>query len=923
MLHDLSLHCPPTLPEYDLCIIGSGPAGATLAAELVGRGLRICVLESGRLKPSAYGDRLRATESDGIKIKSWSRERVLGGASTTWAGLSGPFDPIDFAPRPWTRLSGWPIPRDEFLPWYGEAARYRFPKLANYGPDGFAKLRAKGERQPQWEALDEKVFLAADPPQNFGKEQRAVFERPDLDTYLDASVVELAGARGRIEKVVLRTSRGDERALSARVYVVACGGLENARLLLLSRTLCANGIGNERDQVGRCLMNHPKNYHGILQLEPPLTSLPYYFGCLWQGFAGYGGLRFSEPEQARRGLLNSYVRFEPLFPWSDSEGVESLVALVKKTQVLLKAFKGSKKDELIELRDYSETGDDSELQNARRDAFGYAKLVGNVLGDLPRVSRYAQFRLQGRKAPLIRQARLRNFLEMEPDPDNRVRLSTRVDAHQRPLPLVRHRCTELDRRSAIELHAQLERELPRAGLGRLETTLASAEPWPIDQDASHHMGTTRMGCDPLTSVVDPTLRVHEVENLWIAGGSVFPTSGCANPTFTLVALSIRLARYLEREVFRRTSDEAARSMHGAPLEVASPAARPAALKPAPTSSRAQRNVLVIGAAKRALETALPAFAAAEPSFRVRGVWAKHEKTVVSAGRSYDVQPFARFDAAALDGIDLVYVAVSKAVAPRILQQLLEHGGARCELLIDTPVLLPKHFRHVPLLERFKACWVPEDCAYLPWLPLVERASATWLGALRKLEFDRSAYAYHAHATLRTLAGAPLSSVRRTRRGDGHVRRLRFENGVEAELVEPRDYATGRFAIRGERGVLADYELAGAERLSVVAENGWCVGFALRGDTETLDERESALVGPCAAAASVTALHEAWKRVGFLRLLRAIDAGAGGYPVYQALEDTLSDYALEKLGRFRATRATSPRFPTARKLYAFGSRIAGR
>jgi choline dehydrogenase-like flavoprotein len=919
MLHDLSAHCPPTLPDVDLCIIGSGPTGATLLAELAGRGLSIAVLESGRLKPTAHADRLRATESDGIHIKSWSRERVLGGASTTWAGLSRPFDPIDFAPRPWTRESGWPIERGELLEHYAAATRYRFPKLSNYGSDGFAKLRASGERQPTWDAIDEKVFLAADPPQNFGKEQRAVFERPDVATYLDATVVELVATNGRVACARIRTSKGEERRISANAFVLACGGLENARMLLLSR------LGNERDQVGRYLMNHPKNYHGILHLDPPVRSLPYYFGCLWHGFAGYGGLAFSEREQARRGVLNSYVRFEPLFPWSDSEGVESLVAIVKKTKVGLSAFKRSKQGEVIELRDYSETGDDSELQNARRDALGYARLVGNVLGDLPKVSRYASFRLQGRKAPLVTRARLRNFLEMEPDADNRVLLSTKSDALGLPIPLVRHRCTELDRRTLIELHAQLERELPRAGLGRLDTSIATAQPWPIDQDASHHMGTTRMGRDPAHSVVDPNLRVHEVDNLWVAGASVFPTSGCANPTFTLVALSIRLARHLERDVFR--TRVAAEARAGATAATAADVSATTASRSA--VARATRNVLVVGAAKRVLETALPAFAAAEPALRVASVWAKHEKTVRAGGLSYEVHAMDGFDASALDGIDLVYVAVAKPVAPRILAKLLEHGGARCELLIDTPVLLPKHFRHVPLLERFRAAWVPEDCAYLPWLPLVERASADWLGPIQRLEFERSAYAYHAHATLRALAGAPLASARRRRAApDRFERLLRFENGVEALLVEPRDYARGRFAIRGARGVLADHAIAGARRIELVLDGDRCAGMRVGDDVERLDDEECALVGACPVAASgggptVTQMHEAWKRVGFLRLLRAIDAGRGGYALYDALEDTLADYALEKLGRFRATRATSPRFATARKIYALGSRIAGR
>jgi choline dehydrogenase-like flavoprotein len=139
-------------------------------------------------------------------------------------------------------------------------------------------------------------------------------------------------------------------------------------------------------------------------------------------------------------------------------------------------------------------------------------------------------------------------MEMEPNPENRVVLAGELDAYGQPLPLVRHRCSERDRRSLVALHEALAEELPRAGVGRLESDLSAAEPWPIDQDASHHMGTTRMGSDPRQSVVDPALRLHGVANVYLAGASVFPASGCANPTFTIVALSIRLARQLARTV---------------------------------------------------------------------------------------------------------------------------------------------------------------------------------------------------------------------------------------------------------------------------------------------------------------------------------------------------------------------------------------
>jgi len=115
---------------------------------------------------------------------------------------------------------------------------------------------------------------------------------------------------------------------------------------------------------------------------------------------------------------------------------------------------------------------------------------------------------------------------------------------------VRHRCTELDRRSLLALHEALAKELEETGVGRLESDLARAGEWPITQDASHHLGTTRMGADPRASVVTPDLCLHSVPNLYLAGASVVPTSGCANPTFTIVALSIRLAEHLRRTLAR-------------------------------------------------------------------------------------------------------------------------------------------------------------------------------------------------------------------------------------------------------------------------------------------------------------------------------------------------------------------------------------
>ena len=552
MIIDLGKAKTDSLPVYDLCIVGSGPAGLTVANELAASGLRLCVLESGQFKFSKYGDALRQVKSDGIHIKDYSRERVLGGASTTWSGLASPLDPIDFQPRPFLRHSGWPISRDELLPYYEKATQdYGFAPLKLFEPDGFNEVKAGNDRDFAWTDLEEKTFLAAANPQHFGRMFRAIFPQPGVDLYLDATLIRLepGDSAQRIARGVVRSSSGYQGAVTATVFVVAAGGIENARILLNSRDACPRGLGNEHDQVGRYFMNHPKDPYGLIHLKEPLHELPYYFGCLFQGYAGYGGIRLQERVQMEKGCLNSYVRFEPLFPWSDNRGVESLIFLVKRSAVLLERWKARAKERIVSLRDYAETGDDSELQNDRKTWWDWVGLFAAIIANLPMVLRYVLARLREGAHPAIHTIRMRNFMEMEPAPENRVTLSDETDAYGQPIPRVYHETTAIDRQSLIALHQTLATEARNMGLGELASELETREPWPITYDASHHIGATRMGIDPATSVVTPDGRLHSVDNVYMAGSSVFPTSGCANPTFTIVALAIRLAEHLREQVF--------------------------------------------------------------------------------------------------------------------------------------------------------------------------------------------------------------------------------------------------------------------------------------------------------------------------------------------------------------------------------------
>src|SRR6185503_4569461 len=100
------------------------------------------------------------------------------------------------------------------------------------------------------------------------------------------------------------------------------------------------------------------------------------------------------------------------------------------------------------------------------------------------------------------------------------------------------------------------------------------------------------------------------------------------------------------------------------------------------------------------------------------------------------------------------------------------------------------------------------------------------------------------------------------------------------------------------------------------------GLRLGDDVEAFDDDERALLAGDAPELGLTARMEAWKRVGFLRLLRSVARGAGGYPLADALEDMVVDYHLEKLGRYRATPLTDPRRPLAQGLLRLLTRASG-
>jgi choline dehydrogenase-like flavoprotein len=337
---------------------------------------------------------------------------------------------------------------------------------------------------------------------------------------LHASVVELATGEdpGRVDRVELRREDGSRSFVRARLVVLAAGGIENPRLLLLSRGVHRHGLGNDRDLVGRFFAERLSARTGyIVPATPDLIGRTGFYPVhtAAPGIHVQGALRVGDAAQ-REGQLLNCAFFLPTRDLSfTAEAVRSVATLVK----------------------------------ARRRRPLPAELLGHLgnivtgLGDLGAVVRA---RLRPDPARSVLAMRVQG--EQAPNPDSRVILGSRRDSFGLPVARIDWRPTDSDRASIRASQEAVDTALRAAGLGHVESMLGDEDPPALLEGNFHHLGATRMHTDPARGVVDADCRVHGVHNLYVAGSSLFPTYGCSNPTLTVVALALRLADHLKKQL---------------------------------------------------------------------------------------------------------------------------------------------------------------------------------------------------------------------------------------------------------------------------------------------------------------------------------------------------------------------------------------
>ncbi len=528
---------------YDACIVGSGPVGMALALEFEDLGWDVIVLESGgdTVDPNRAGDSRAAIVDERRHAQMEIAVcRALGGTSWTWGGRCVPFDDIDFEARPHVPHSDWPIRSCDVQPWYDKASKYL--RCGN----------AKFNSVPS-EASDLGVDVSVDTLERWSSEPRLALahreriERSDRITLsLNSTVIDLdLGDNGSVvEGVVVAGPNGNSR-VKARNVILAAGGIETTRLLLAVHRRWANHFGGVGGPLGRYYMGHISGKLASIVFDRPAEIANFDFEL--DGTKTYVRRRFllSAHAQLEHGLLNTaFWPDNP--PFHDPRHRSSVLSAV----FLALAFPPTGRKILSEAIRLAHVGPKPHhfgahvtnvVVGAPRGARDILNIVRERFISKPRKPGFLLRNREGRYA-------LHYHAEQEPNPDSRVVLTNDLDRFGLPRASIDLRFTDGDARSVVGSHEVLDSALRANSVGRLEYWHSNDQlPGHVLAQASdgfHQVGTTRMGQDRKSSVVDLNLKVHDVANLHVASSSVFPTTGQANSTFLVTALAVRLAHHL-------------------------------------------------------------------------------------------------------------------------------------------------------------------------------------------------------------------------------------------------------------------------------------------------------------------------------------------------------------------------------------------
>ncbi|WP_042279176.1 GMC oxidoreductase [Candidatus Protochlamydia sp. R18] len=463
-----------SIPKAKACIIGAGAAGIEIATQLASSFGSILLLEAGLEEFDFETQKLTYFKQQGKKIRSLDPQnpftfemskkgqthlKQYGGTLNIWGGKWKTLDPIDFESRFDLSETAWPITYQDLYSYYASIAQdYQILDLT-WANAHNADLPFTISQLP---GFSPSLDLLEKHPTNSKHKFQKQLASSSIQVILGAHVVNIALSENldSVKHLHVRSLRGQDWYVEAQFYILAAGSIENAKLLLNSRSQLKKGVGNHSDWVGRNLLDHPK---------------------------GFGGL---------------------LFPYDQND--------------------------IIEGRTFSDKNKTLEIGiSLNQELLKKERLPNHCINIFPRIDQnqivYA----------------IKFYLEQLPNANSHLFLTNEKDVLNQNIVSLDWKFRKEDLicfENYLTIFANL---LKKHQVGELNMK-ADALTMEIFRDASHQLGTTRMALKAQDGVVDTNCQVFGVNNLFIAGSSIFPTAGHANPTLTILALARRLADHLKR-----------------------------------------------------------------------------------------------------------------------------------------------------------------------------------------------------------------------------------------------------------------------------------------------------------------------------------------------------------------------------------------
>jgi choline dehydrogenase-like flavoprotein len=461
---------------YDCCVIGSGPAGITVALRLAKAGKSVALIEGGSIEYTMRSQALYECRSTGREAYVGNvRLRMLGGTSNHWSGRCRPFEPSDFSAKDRNGLPGWPISYSEITRYLPEAMRIldlpdsdfqarNTPLVGgDFGADG---------------------YLLSPPTRFAEKYATALHQTPNLEVFVNCNCVNLNfdGNSKHLASIAVTDYAGHKGKVAAKCFVLAMGAIENARQLLNSESLAANGVVTVDGMAGRCFMEH-------LNIE-----------------LGAFVLREGQSTEERQ-----YITTDALVS-RQSIGKGNVTFSVA-TQV----------------KSWGRTA-------AAKDFF---KNLACSMGISEKISFVAKFTCPG-------DGTISTLLEQYPQRQSRISLIDEKDVLGMRKASINWQIGNEDIRTFRTIAIEVAKRFADSGLGyvKLNENLFGDPAKLYIHPHAHHMGTTRMASKPSDGVVDSDCKVFSTENLYVAGSSIFATGGACNPTLPIIQFALRLADHL-------------------------------------------------------------------------------------------------------------------------------------------------------------------------------------------------------------------------------------------------------------------------------------------------------------------------------------------------------------------------------------------